>query len=188
MSGSEDLGSPEARLEEAVKQISLARDDVRAPDQDAALSKAQYLTAGVLRELEESDDGVDPHLITDGGSKYVNPTGDGYCGVGQVSGDSVSFGLGMFPVEWDADATVYAVKESPGIALVEDEPDENLGRYTVSKGWRNSPGTTITVSGPSLELLGVSHGDDVRAYERDGGGLLLVSADDDPFVDGGDGA
>lgn len=120
-------------------------------------------------------------------SKYVNETGDGYLGVGAVSESrSVGFGVGMFPVEWDGNTVVWAIREEPGVAIVEAEPDEYLAQYNVSKGWRNSPGPSLSLGGRVLDALDVEAGDDVRAYEREEGGLLLVPADPDPFVEGDD--
>lgn len=118
---------------------------------------------------------------------YVIPTGPGYLGVASVgSSRTAAFGVGMWPVDWNGDTEVYAVSEPPGIAVFESEhrPPEFVAIYGVSKGWRNSPGPTLTISGAALELLGVEHGDDVRAYRRDAGGAVLVAAADDPFLEG----
>lgn len=75
-------GSPLARLQEAVKQTSLARDSLATrPDQDSALAKAEYLLRGVVHELEgptddDGADGINPSLITDGGKPDEYPM---YC-------------------------------------------------------------------------------------------------------------
>lgn len=125
------------------------------------------------------------------GNPYVVPTGPGYLGVATVgAGYTAAFGVGMWPVDWRGGTEVYAVVEPPGIALFASDhrPAEFITTYKVSKGWRNSPGPTLSIAGAALEVLGVEQGDDVRAYRRDGGGVLLVRAADDPFLEGVDDA
>jgi len=71
--------SPAGRLREAVKQVTIARKDLRRekglgsgpPDQDSALAKAEYLLRGVADSLKQGDgddpDDVDPSVLADGG-------------------------------------------------------------------------------------------------------------------------
>lgn len=116
-------------------------------------------------------------------TEYVNQTGEGYLGVSVVSTPrTVSFGTGNWPDEWQG-RDIYAVVEAPGVALcpMGREPENAIGRYRTSKG------SYLTISGAVLRVLGVGVGDDVRVYERDGGGVLLVGADPDPFLEDDDG-
>lgn len=123
----------------------------------------------------------------DGGSKYTKATGDGYCGVARFSSGSVRFGVTMLPVDWEAETIVWATTESPGVALVTNEPADPITSYSVATGGLTTAGPSICITGNGLSPLDVDEGDDVRAYERDGGGLLLVAADPDPMLvaDGG---
>jgi len=65
---------PEQRLEEAAKQVEIAREEIDRPDQDSALARAEYLLRGVRDALDEDDvDEIDPSMVTDGGRKLPAP-------------------------------------------------------------------------------------------------------------------
>ena len=76
-SGKSNEGSchdgPDGRLEEAAKQVGIARETIDRPDQDAALARAEYLIRGVADTMEDPDD-IDPSILADGGRKLPLPT------------------------------------------------------------------------------------------------------------------
>lgn len=111
---------------------------------------------------------------------YVVPTGPGYLGIAKVSGGSCGFGVGMLQFERD-DTRVWAAEEPPGVAIVDEEPAETIAEYNLSHT-PSGPGHSLTVGSQALSCLDVENGDDVRLYERDGGGVVLVPANPDPFL------
>lgn len=122
-------------------------------------------------------------------TKYVTDTGPGYCSVAKVSPTmTLSYGVSTLPVDWGEDTDVYVFVEDGGrsVALVESGslPD-GADVVTTHNPYRfPGKGTNLSLSAKTLEPLGVGPGDDVRLYERDGGGLCVVASDDDPFLDG----
>lgn len=121
--------------------------------------------------------------------EYVNPTGPGYQGIARVTERlSTTLSVGMFDVGWDGTTEVYAVVEEPGIALFEADhrPPEFIKTLdvTVPSG---SLGPKIGLSRPVLAPLDVDVGDDVRIYRRELGGLYVVPAEPDPFLEDDDG-
>lgn len=122
-------------------------------------------------------------------SKYVNPTGPGYQGVAKV-GDplAVQLSVGMYDVEWDGNTEVYAVIEHPGIALFASDhrPPEFIRTLDVTVPM-GSEGPKVGLPGSVLAQLDVDPGDDVRVYRRELGGLYVVPADPDPFLEADDG-
>lgn len=111
---------------------------------------------------------------------YVIETGPGYLGVSKISGGSCGFGVGMLPFE-RVDTRVWTAEEPPGVAIVDEEPSNPIAEYNLSHT-PSGPGHSLTVGSRSLSRIDVEDGDDVRLYERDGGGVVLVPADPDPFV------
>jgi len=67
------MTDPTGRLEEAAKQVGIARETIGRPDQDAALARAEYLIRGVVNATRDPDD-IDPSLVSDGGQKLPLPT------------------------------------------------------------------------------------------------------------------
>ncbi len=124
-------------------------------------------------------------LRSDGGSKYVNPTGDGYLGTYSISNREVIFNL-RTKGPWGEDiAEVHALEEpNESVALVRDADASDPRLMGSHEVWEDG---RIGVGGQALDHLGVAGDDEVRLYERAAGGLRLVPADDDPMLltDGG---
>lgn len=139
----------------------------------------------LLEAIESKLGGGRPR--TDGGvdaSPYTVPTGPGYVTVARVSrGPQISIGIGTAPVDWSGGTSVECWVDRGAIAV--DEPDgqdrERIATHTVYQ--RPSRGIGLTFTTNVIESLDVEVGDDVRIYERDGGGFWLVPADDDPFLE-----
>jgi len=69
------MTDPVNRLEEAAKQIGIARETIDRPDRDAALARAEYIIRGVADAIDGEDpDDIDPSLVADGGRKLPLPT------------------------------------------------------------------------------------------------------------------
>lgn len=125
------------------------------------------------------------------GSKYVNPTGDGYLGVSRVSTRGVSFGVGMYPVDWDGDTTVVCFQEPEGIGVVrhdrlpDDRREDVIQEYSIYVATHRGIGPVLQLGSPIPNTLDVEDGSDIRAYERDPHGIILVPKDTDPFLEGG---
>jgi len=124
-------------------------------------------------------------VATDGG--YVVATGEGYLGRYSVTPDrTVTLGHGVCEhLGWGPGEPIYFRTVAEGVAIVQEQPDSYLVGHATT-----DPATAqhrINVRTAALEELGVAAGDDVRVYERDAGGVVLVPADDDPRVatDGG---
>lgn len=124
-------------------------------------------------------------------SKYTIETGEGYLGIHSVSGSMLSIGIETLPVDWQDGQTLYTSRDGDGVALTATQRDEQIGTGSVREqrytGTSASGMLAVSLSVGAIEPLHVSDGDDVRVYERDGEGLLLVDADDDPRIvaDGG---
>lgn len=114
-------------------------------------------------------------------SKYVNPTGEGYVSTHTVRHCSVSISVGMLDLDWTPQDRVYAFETAEGVALVTEKPADVLAKTQVADECR-----MVHLPQAVCEALAVSKNDDVRVYQRDAGGLLLVDADDDPRVGGKD--
>lgn len=122
---------------------------------------------------------------TDGGSRYVQPTGEGYLGIHRVGTQSLEIHLGQAPVEWSAGEHVSAIATSRGVVLLPPNADPPNLIAEVLITARTGSGTYVTVKDAVLNQLGVAAGDDVRLYERPhGSGLLLVPAARDPMLEG----
>jgi hypothetical protein len=69
------MTNPVERLENAAKQVDIAREKTDRPDQDAALARAEYLLRGVADAIDEDDpDDIDSSFVADGGRKLPLPT------------------------------------------------------------------------------------------------------------------
>lgn len=120
-------------------------------------------------------------MATDGGSKYVQPTGEGYLSVHRVGTKSCEVHLGQAPVQWSVDEHVPAITTERGVALLppDADPPDPIATVRIT----THTGTYAAVTDAILDELGVAAGDDIRLYERPAGpGLLLVSAATDPMV------
>ncbi len=130
--------------------------------------------------IEGCNEGHDAR--TDGGSKYVRETGDGYLGVfgvdsrkrTQLGGDALRH-LGLDDGD---DADIVAAED--GVAITTEPGDRKILDAGTVTNERNYP--LFSVGGPALDALGVGPDDDVRAYEHGSDEVLLVDADDDPRV------
>jgi hypothetical protein len=71
------MTDPTDRLEEAAKQVDIAREKIDRPDQDGALARAEYLIRGVADAIDDDPDDIDPSLVADGGQKLPLPTQEG---------------------------------------------------------------------------------------------------------------
>lgn len=117
-------------------------------------------------------------------SKYVIETGPGYCSVSAVStGPSLSFGIATVPVDWDENTIVRAWPEGETVALdaLKEPRDDEISSFHPYHSGGN--GLKLNVSQRTVEHLDARKGDDVRLYRREAGGLCLVRADSDPFLD-----
>lgn len=116
-------------------------------------------------------------------SKYVIDTGPGYCAVSRVSSDlSLSFGLKTVREDWSDETVIRAWPEGETVALdtLDAHRDGVIESFTPYHA--GGHGTKLNVPPEIIRRLGADEGDDVRLYERDGGGLCLVRSDTDPFV------
>lgn len=123
----------------------------------------------------------DPVAMTDGGCKYVNPTGPGYLSrystrsdrihISATAVDGMGWGLGQRLFGYDIDV---------GYAVEATRHDEAIDEHVVS-GSRTSD-RAVNLSGKHLEYIGVEPGDDVRAYKR-GDRMVMVPADPDPMLE-----
>lgn len=118
-------------------------------------------------------------------SKYVVETGDGYVGIYAVGSDGVDIGgPALRPIGLEVGDQTYVVDGEDRIEIhrdrstVEGEPTVS---YQVSK---HSGHMTVCLRPHAITPLDVEPGDDVRVYDRDDR-LVVVRADDDPFVDDG---
>lgn len=120
-------------------------------------------------------------------TQYTNPTGDGYLGIWSTEGYYGEIHIGTFDcVNWRDDDEIVAVQEGPNTIAALEAPTshEPICELTVV---RNTVGPSLQLHSPALRALeDFTPGADVRAYERDAGGLSVVPAAADPFV-GGDG-
>lgn len=145
-----------------------------------------------LTHAHPDDEGVellthDGILLADGGtdSRYVVPTGDGYLATYTVGDDRKltigTAGLGA----WTRDHRVHAIDHEDGVVLRAGPVDTDvLASYRVSRRYHRA---RVCVGPDVLSVLKVTAGDDVRVYDLESNGFLLVSADDDPRIvtDGG---
>ncbi len=133
-------------------------------------------------EFSEPDETV----VTDGGSKYTVPTGDGYLGVYKTCHTSVAISIGATEgIEWRSNDDVFAIKEDGMVALAEGNPTDPIARAKVRK---TGVGTSVRVPSSALKKVeGFEPDCDIRVYAREEGGMYVVAADADPFLatDGG---
>jgi hypothetical protein len=115
-------------------------------------------------------------------SKYVRRTGEGYESVHSVRNSSISIPLSMIDIDWTAGQLVFATVAEDGVSLTATEPEQYIAWMEVA----DSPVPRLDAPMHVCDALGVDPGDDVRVYQREGDGLLLVDADDDPRVGGND--
>ncbi len=145
-----------------------------------------------LTHAHPDDEGVellahDGILLADGGtdSRYVVPTGDGYLATYTV-GDDRRLSIGTAGLgAWPRAHRVHAIDHEDGVALRASTTDaETIASYRVLRRHRRA---RVCVGSAVLETLEVDAGDDVRVYDLEGDGILLVDAADDPRVvtDGG---
>jgi hypothetical protein len=120
-------------------------------------------------------------LVTDGGSKYTRPTGDGYAGVYTVSNETAE--VNLVSVGLERGDTVHVLLDLVGTVRLcptsPDTADPALTRVVNTDGF-------LTIGTDDLNHLGASEGDDLRLYERDDE-FHVVRAADDPKImtDGG---
>ena len=158
----------------------------RAIEEDEELPEERRESARErLDEIHEEMQGEDDDLATDGGSKYVVETGDGYCGTYKISTGTAAVNLTYEGIE--RGTTVHLWRDENGVVASTDAPDfqvSNLLHRAVNEdGYLEVP---LSI----LEHLEVENGDDVRLYrasEAIGRQFLIVSAADDPrlVADGG---
>lgn len=123
-------------------------------------------------------------MSTTGASKYTVPTGDGYCGVWQANDYSIPVCIGTLQVvDWGPDTTVSAVDRDTGVLLVEGEHPDAIAEV----GIRVSDTAVIAAVPAKVAryIEGMEPNADVRAYDREGG-LLLVASAADPTLGGHD--
>ncbi len=134
------------------------------------------------RSVDSDTDQSNGDLIADGG-KYINPTGEGYLGVYKLSHYSLGIPFGAWPeYTWRVDDDVHVTDADVGIAIVDEKPDDLLGMADVQ----------LTGQGPVLRIptkairrhVSVPPHGDVRVYRYGNGGMQVVPATADPFVDG----
>jgi len=135
--------------------------------------RRQLVTTAWLRS------GASP-VRTDGGSKYVNETGDGYQGRYRISNYEVKFNTSGMSVDWTIDATIYALDDDQGVRLRADSQNAEVLQERTVISYEGSPG--VVLSGDSLRPLGLGNGDEIRVYDDEKPGLLVVPAEDDPRV------
>lgn len=121
------------------------------------------------------------------GSKYTNPTGDGYLGIWKTSGNRAVVAIGTFTcVDWLSTDDVFAVDVDQERAIAVAEETDGGAVICKLRVVKNGVGTAVQVHNRALGSLdGFEPGMDIRAYRRDAGGFYLVPAEADPFVDGG---
>lgn len=137
---------------------------------------------------ETGHDVEEPRRVaTDGGSKYVNETGEGYLGIIKLSDYHLSIPFGAWPeYQWEIGDDLWAIDQEDGFAIVDEEPDEDpLGM----------PYVKIVSVGPCVKVpTKVARGNvdvpphaDIRIYRHESGGMHIVPADPDPMLvtDGG---
>lgn len=130
-------------------------------------------------------------VLPDGGSKYVNETGDGYLGIWASSRWTVKINIGTFDhIDWRSDDDVWVVDADQGIAVVDEPPAETVtkadGYLTKANVTRTAVGRAVKVPARALrQLEGFAPDQDLRGYRRDGHDLVLVPAQHDPFVEEG---
>jgi hypothetical protein len=124
-------------------------------------------------------------VLPDGGTTYVRPTGEGYQTVVSVREHATAIQLTTLPVDWPPGTAVRATPAAGGVRLTTDAVEAQLGgdtRVTNPAGDQ----TQVTVPAAAIGQLRLGDGDDLRVYDADAPGLLLVDADADPRVEGGE--
>jgi len=119
-------------------------------------------------------------------SKYVNDTGPGYLGIIKLAHYSLEIPFGAWPdYDWRTDDDLWVVDDDRGLGIVDKEPDDPITEARV-KVVNVGPGVCVPARAVR-NLLEVEAGSDVRIYQRDAGGMLVVPASPDPMLaaDGG---
>lgn len=121
---------------------------------------------------------------------YTVPTGDGYLGVWQATGYHVEISIGTFTgISWSRGDPVYVVDGEIGLEVIRHPGGHPEGYLAEAPVHHSNTGTSVGIPAKALrQLQGLEKGADVRAYERDEGGMTLVPAEGDPFVDEPNGA
>jgi len=183
--------------DDAMESVAILLADFSDHRVEMLLNGTQKQREDLVEPLRRSHDGVEltvpdedlsPYrsVRADGGSKYVNETGDGYLGIIKPTQYSISIPFGMWDgYDWETDDKLWIEDDDRGLAIVEQEPDE-----PVAKSWVKVVGPSPNVKVPARavrKLLPISPGEDVRIYRRDDGAMLVVPADPDPLIskDGG---
>lgn len=149
------------------------------------------LDGDTAADVDTEDPTEELPLVTDGGSKYVVPTGDGFESVLRITDRSAEINPGSIDaVDWSAGTFVYFVADPDGVQATASEPpqERRLGKVARVYSARGSGSGRLTIPDRAIDYLGVPDGDDIRVYVHDDDGLLLVAKDDDPRVmtDGGE--
>lgn len=124
---------------------------------------------------------------SDAGSKYINPTAEGYLGVYKLSRYSLEIPFGAWTqYNWRIGDDIRCVPESQGFAIVDTQPADYITTATIRV---SSVGPCIRVP-PTVvrQTIDIPPHADVRVYEHDSGGMHVVQADPDPMLvtDGGE--
>lgn len=160
----------------------------RVVDRTEHDNRSEVIRAGVDRLVERHVDTTPILADGGGGSRYVNPTGEGYVG-------TLTFGAKGAEIRTE---TIEGLDWPPGTEVVvhdqgdrlhfgtdPDAPGTQIGTRTVQKRSRHAPKITVT-SGDGRRILHAGE-TRVRVYlARDDPGLVLVPQARDPFVDGTD--
>lgn len=128
----------------------------------------------------------------DGGSKYTNPTGDGYRGIYTLKRHSASIAIGIWPdVTWtpsdDVRVWLEEVNGQRVLAVGLEPPAKKTWPATVTY---QREGTSVSIPSAAVKRIDyIEYDGEIRVYKRQTDGLHLVPADPsrDPMVatDGG---
>ena len=148
-------------------------------DDEAEIEEKQHARQTSLEGEGGEAEPEDERLRADGGSKYVNPTGDGYLGIYRHTVHPCTIGINHVDhIDWQPGDKVQSVRTSGGVILTREPGDrETINTHTVSKDDRQ--GLRVNIYRESVDHLGVSGGGDIRVYEGDSNELLLTPAHDD---------
>lgn len=141
---------------------------------------------------EDRGQGIDPSLVTDGGTKYTNPTGPGYETRLTTGEHGTQICTSTIPtVDWGLGNEIVVVDDGgPGLAVVSEAPDGSdvVATYQVSRNCRRVKSEAVNIGPDAIDALGLELGEDIRVYRRQPEGLRIVPADPDPMLartDGG---
>jgi hypothetical protein len=156
-------------------------------EQCGVIETGDFETVGDALEGHEEFHDVDiERAATDGGSKYVNETGEGYLGIVRLGGYSLNISIGAWTnYDWRKGDDLWVVDDGPGLSIVDEEPDDPLGQ---ARAFKYNVGAGVKVSARLVrQTLDIPPSVDVRIYRRDDGGMRVVPAHPDPMLatDGG---